>query len=421
MNLGIVFLATTAFAKPVSWPDVKTGWEAADIGDKDSALIVAIEQYDQLDNVPGARVTGEAWEEYFTEHRQIPLSRVKVLRDSNATREQILQRAGQVARDMDPEGILWVVYVGHGAPSKSQTEGLLVGADTRQTAASLYARGVSQTELEQAVSVGPQQDMVLVFDACFSGRNQGDTAFVPGLSPMLSVDLAQSISNPKRTTVFSAGKSNEFAGPLPGLAQPGFSYLMLGALRGWGDVNEDGVITSKEAVDFAGGYLGRLEDRTQTPELLGNPELVMAKGFEGGPDLKKLMRSGATVAQRNVGLRRVRDGAFVGLAGVLVYSVALFGTNTAYDNNPSEGLRVFNNSLVVVSAGTVATSAALMIRGLASADSKSTVVGSADLPRLGSDRPEVGVVGWAPSSPDLPGPWASPVPDAPLASDVAGF
>jgi hypothetical protein len=48
--------------------------------------------------------------------------------------------------------------------------------------------------------------------------------------------------------VLSAGKGDQFAGPLPGLGRPAFSWLVLGALRGWGDADRDGTVTAREAV-----------------------------------------------------------------------------------------------------------------------------------------------------------------------------
>ena len=56
--------------------------------------------------------------------------------------------------------------------------------------------------------------------------------------------------------------SDSFAGPLPGGGRPAFSYLMLGALRGWAD--EDG---DREIGDLAGEDLTNeaLANRMQLP------------------------------------------------------------------------------------------------------------------------------------------------------------
>ena len=94
------------------------------------------------------------------------------------------------------------------------------------------------------------------------------------------------------TLVLSAGAGDEFAGPLPGLRprRPAFSYLLLGAFRGWGDANGNGWVTAKEAVDFANAGLSRLIERSQTPQLVGAGELVLARGRES-VDLDAILRN----------------------------------------------------------------------------------------------------------------------------------
>ena len=88
-------------------------------------------------------------------------------------------------------------------------------------------------------------------------------------------------------TVVTAGTSKQFAGALPGTQRPAFSYLMLGALRGWGDGDNDGKATVSEAVYYARTTLGAVvTDLTQTPEVFGPSSFVLAAGAkEKGPDL----------------------------------------------------------------------------------------------------------------------------------------
>ena len=87
--------------------------------------------------------------------------------------------------------------------------------------------------------------------------------------------------------VLSAAKHDEFAGPLPGLERPAFSYLALGALRGWGDLDSSGTVSPDEVVAYSkDALLGVLYGRTQTPNVRGaTEEVVLSRGTEDGPDL----------------------------------------------------------------------------------------------------------------------------------------
>ena len=132
-------------------------------------------------------------------------------------------------------GTLWFVFIGHGAPSEDGQDGLLVGWDTQQTASSVYARGLMQGKVLDLLESGNQSQTVAILDACFSGQSGADTSLVAGLQPMIPSYALSSSS--RRTVVLSAGSSKQFAGPLPGVSRPAFSYLALGALWGWGDAD----------------------------------------------------------------------------------------------------------------------------------------------------------------------------------------
>ncbi len=270
--------------------EVGGSWDRRpEVDERDAALIIAIEDYAYLEDVAGARQTGNDWESFLLEHRGIPSKQIRVLTDSSAYRESILREAREAAARVKPGGTMWVVYVGHGAPSKQQDDGLFVGSTANQTPDALFDHSVRRTELVEALT-GPQRHTVMVVDACFSGqsRERKGERLVPGLQ----VALSNALVYQQGVTVLSAGRSNEFAGSLPGMSRPAFSYLLLGAMRGWADGNQDGAITTGEAVSYARESLELLvrRGRTQTPELAGREDLVLARGTAVGPDLRELLR-----------------------------------------------------------------------------------------------------------------------------------
>lgn len=283
----LVAVGPVAQAAP-SWPDISSPPAVAAEGTSDAAVIVALEEYLFVPPVEGARKNAIDWYRYLTEARRVPVDRVHLVKDKDASREGILERVERATKQVGPGGTLWFVFVGHGAPAKDGSEGALVGVDAQQTSVSLDARSVRQSELRKLFAAGKQANVVEVLDACFSGRAPSGSSLAPGLQPLVAVRTT-AVAN---VTSLTAGTHEQFAGPLPNGKRPAFSYLVLGALRGWGDANKDGQVTAQEAVDYANRMLTiTLSGRAQTPQITGaNAGLVLSqRAHEAGPDVAALL------------------------------------------------------------------------------------------------------------------------------------
>lgn len=82
----------------------------------------------------------------------------------------------------------------------------------------------------------------------------------------------------ENTLLFTAGTGDQFAGPLPSTNRPAFSYLLLGALLGWADDDGDANVTAAEAHQSVNAtLLHALDDRRQTPQLLGAGSDILAR------------------------------------------------------------------------------------------------------------------------------------------------
>ena len=227
----------------LEWPELASPVAVHPAQVRDAAVIVSIEDYAAVPDVPGATENGRDWYTWLVRSRGLEPSRVHWLRDEDAALEMIEQALTRAASQVRRPGTLWFVFIGHGAPAKDGSEGVLVGWDAQQSVHSLFPRSLSQSRLRELVSGGPRAPAVLVLDACFSGRAADGAPLIPGLQPLVVVAPTRS-----EETLLSAGRHDEFAGPLPGASRPAFSYLVLGALRGWGDRDRDGRVTPEEAV-----------------------------------------------------------------------------------------------------------------------------------------------------------------------------
>lgn len=298
--LSVVCLSATAplQAQERLWPDLSSPPGVSGGGERDAAVIVGVENYFFVEKVRGARLNADDWQAHLIDGLGVPAERATLLRDDDATLENMRRYASEAARKVEAGGTLWFVFIGHGAPSKDGKDGLLVGVDAQQRADSLYDRSLPRAELLSLLAAGKQTKTVVLLDACFSGRSPSGRALVKGLQPLLLNGIRPSTADP-RLVLLAAAKSDQFAGPLPKAdpMRPAFSYLALGALRGWA-ADASGAVTAGALVRFAEKALRLAKDRTQTPELAaGPPSTVLGRAREPGPDLTKIERPDIVAAR----------------------------------------------------------------------------------------------------------------------------
>ncbi len=267
-----------------AWPDVSATTPIKKDGGKDVALIVAIEDYAFLPDVPGAVKNAEDWRRFL--EGNLGIKSVYTLYDRKASQEEILRFADKAAAEVGQGGRIWFVFVGHGAPSV-QGEGMLVGMDAQQTVDSLQSRSARQADVVANLKKGLASNIVLVVDACFSGQDSSGALLARGSQPVIPVNNPMV---PAGVTVLSAARSNEFAGALPDSERPAFSYLLLGAMRGWAD-DGDQVVHADEAIEWTRAQLKHVTGRTQTPEFAGNGSLTLTTNVqERDPGISDMMR-----------------------------------------------------------------------------------------------------------------------------------
>ncbi len=303
--LSILACAPAAHAGP--WPDLAEAPRSKTReGARDAALIVAIEDYAHVPDVRGARRNAADWRAWL---RARGVTEIEVLQDADAWHRfdadgqplGILSRLDRMAAKVKPGGTLWFVFIGHGAPvvvrkddatgSKSGVEPVLLAHGVRQTADGLRADGIS-LDAQILPRLRPKARgarSVAVLDTCFSGKDTAGRAVVPKLQPLI---VAGSSAVPAGVTLLSAAKGDQFAGPLPGLGRPAFSYLALGALRGWADDDGDGNVTANEVRQYVEDALYRVvKDRTQTPDAQGEVAAALARVAEAAPDLAAIAQA----------------------------------------------------------------------------------------------------------------------------------
>ena len=278
----LVLVSAKAYGQP--WPPLDEPADVESTGAADVAVIVAVEDYVFMPDVPGARTNARDWESFLREG--LGVSTVLTLVNEQGVREEMLEAAARAVGQAQEGSTLWFVFIGHGAPAADGSDGYLVGADSQQNPRSIESRGVLRRELLATLEAGPQKRTVVLFDACFSGQTASGQPLAEGIQPAVPVTAVATASI--GTVVLAAAQSDEHAGSLPGVNRPAFSYLTLGALRGWAD-DGDGNVTAAEAVEFARRELLAVPGRRQTPQVFGLENAVLTTGVS-----EKRPRAGVT-------------------------------------------------------------------------------------------------------------------------------
>lgn len=292
MKTTILLLAAALTpAAAETWPALDQPAKSVGGGASDAAVVVGVENYAHVPPVPGAKLNASAWYDYFIKTRQIPPENVTALYDADATLEEMRDAVRDSARKVGKDGTLWFVFVGHGAPLPDGKDGLLVGADALPKTKSLRVRSLRRSSLIEALKLSGSKTVVVVLDACFSGRTRDGAPLVPGLQYLRTELRPGALDN--RFAFLTAAQGDQFAGPLLGGARPAFSYLVLGGLRGWAETEGGRTITLrtlKRSVEEAMAMTVR--GREQTPEIAGREDIVLAfSARERAPDISGIVKS----------------------------------------------------------------------------------------------------------------------------------
>ena len=266
-----------ALANPSLDAPVPTGVSAAE----DAAVVIGLEDYLFLPDVPYARHDAAAVADHLVSTRGVPPSQVTRL--TSAGREQIL---AAVEAAGEAQGTVWVYFAGHGVAAPSDGRRLLLGDDTRTDPSAFEARGVHLEEVEALAGKGGGR-VVLWVDACFHGAGRSGDSLTGGTRLAVPDYVA-----PASDTVlhWSAAEPGQLARPLHATEHGAFTYLSLGALRGWADGSIDGVrdgqVTADEAQVYVDRALRQVGSDDQQPALLGPGDWVLSQGAtEAAPTL----------------------------------------------------------------------------------------------------------------------------------------
>jgi hypothetical protein len=284
-NVPVPVPATTP--APLAWPELTTPPGGVGPGKHDGVRIVAIGTYQHLPAIAGAAHLAAQYADWFKDARGVPAQRVKVLVDKEATEPAIRTALSQLFAA--PNGTAWFVFIGHGMPNNNGDDGLILPVDVAANRSAVERFGISQQDIYKVVNSERHAAGVAVFDATFSRmRGDGQAPLVDGWDERLPNRHVR--SPPRRTAVLAA--HDGCAPVLPDAERPAFSYLLLGALQGWGDANGDSVVDSGEAMRFVQEAMPRCSGPEEpTPRWQAGVELALGKTARHRQDIDPLLQA----------------------------------------------------------------------------------------------------------------------------------
>ena len=263
----VCLLASPVAHAEGGWPDLSQPTTAAIPRPNDVAVVIGIEDYDHLVDVPGATDSAIAWHRWLEQGLGMPALNLHLLVGSEATAQAMAAAVTEAALDAGPEAAFWFVFVGQASPSCDGSDVLFFQPDAGPEAPGYIQGAFTWRSLEGLLEIGSQQRNIVLIDASINQRDRSlDKLGCEMLPVMPPIDLAPS----EHTVLITAAQDDELAGSLLGTELPAFSTLMLGALRGWADGSGDGQVTANEAVEWILGVLQATERLVpQSPQVHG--------------------------------------------------------------------------------------------------------------------------------------------------------
>jgi uncharacterized caspase-like protein len=271
----MLFLSA-ALAAP---PDVDTPLKGSARVRKDAALVVSVEDYTFLPDVGGATLDADALQAWLSTTRGVE----RITRLSDPDRAALRTGMSTAARAVRGGGTLWVYFAGHGSIDSAGKRVLL----TREAAPD----DPSPTPIDDLVAsatTGRAKQVVFVVDADFGGVGRGGEPL--GIAPVTVSPWVTPANT--RVAVWSSTSAAEAPAAYPATGHGLFTWLFLGALRGWADGatggRVNGEVSLEEAQFFVQKHARLLGGRTWNPTTEARADVMkwsLARGsLEVGPD-----------------------------------------------------------------------------------------------------------------------------------------
>ena len=243
---------------------VTTGYE------KSWAIVIGIDDYAQWPKLEYASRDAQAIADTLTGQFGFPSSQVIVLKNQQATRNNILAAFHDRLADgrTQKNDRVFVFFAGHGATrqlASGRDLGYIIPVDSNPDEFATDA--IAMTDVQNIAESLQAKHVLFVMDACYSGL--GLTRGGPASSSFLR-------ENARRTArqMLTAGGADQQVADSGPNGHSVFTWVLLQALSGKGDLNGDGLITGTELAAYVAPAVSAVSRQT--------PAFGSLPGSQGG-------------------------------------------------------------------------------------------------------------------------------------------
>jgi hypothetical protein len=251
------------------------------------AVIIGINRYKHLPRLRYAVNDAREFHRYLVEVNGVPREQIWLLLDDEATLDRIRSVLGtQLRRQAEKDDMVIVFLAGHGTTERdaSSLDGdglekyiLPHNADPKD----LYATALPMNEIARVFQRIGSERLVFITDTCYSGASGGRTIPVTGTRASLSAAFLDRLSQGKGRVILTASDANEVSVEKDDLQHGVFTFYLLEALRGKGDLDGDGVITLDEVYRYVSAKVPVATGQEQHPVKKGEMTGQIVLGLVG--------------------------------------------------------------------------------------------------------------------------------------------
>jgi hypothetical protein len=245
------------------------------------AVVIGVSQYESEDipDLEFAEDDAQAVYDFLTSSAAGPFDEdhVLFLKNEEATGAAMREALFVFLQDADWDDLVMIYYAGHGAPDPNRPDNLYLlpyDSDLDAMAATAFPMWDVKTALRRQISA---ERVVVIADACHSAGTQGDGTWSGEDSDNPINGGFAELFTPSRRLSITAADTNEFS--LEDSRWEGhgvFTYFLLEALRGDGDMNGDGIVTFSEAYDYVANSVTAATEGRQNPQRSGFGDVPLA-------------------------------------------------------------------------------------------------------------------------------------------------
>jgi uncharacterized caspase-like protein len=247
------------------------------------AVVIGIDDYAKWPKLRYAVNDAKGMRDVLVSRHQFKPENIFLLLNQDATRENILSllgdKLGDPARVKRDDRVL-VFFAGHGATRKlpsGRELGYIIPVESALE--NFHGQAISMTNFQDISEAIPAKHVLFVMDSCYSGL-----ALTRGARPASGQNFLQEIARRSARQMLTAGGADQQVADGGPNGHSVFTWTLMQALEGSGDLNGDGVITASEIAAYAGPIVSSLSQQT--------PAFGSLPGSEGGEFVFELKHEG---------------------------------------------------------------------------------------------------------------------------------